>query len=475
MTSSFNDTDPMKRILIDDGNTDDGTGSRSSSGSELSTKSKGDETAITTFTTDSFETTVVFSDEKYDAFQNHDENFEIDVESCTEKSIGRHVDARTTEEVILFGYDLSKFSPIAQFMICASGVFFFAILYAYLQELIQIHIAGRQFALFLGACQFAGYAFWSAILARLRTWRLRRTNNVHYHLVNRTGHDDGNESMSNIPTKPPLLNYIALAIIRAIDLGLTNLSMRYVNYPAKTLIKSSRVIFTMLMGIVIGGKKYSSIDYVMVIMLVCGLSLFLHADMNSDAIFHPIGVCMLITSLSLDGTVSNSSEVMMNRHRLGHDEFQMKLFFISFIIMSLAAYQTNEIQSGIQFFFFTNGAMDELENPMIEQDSYSWSIRGKSLVLFLFSTLGVFGGSCACAITKRFGALAMSITTTTRKACTLFLSFALFPNVCTIEHIVGVFIFVMGLLLKGGLCNQETATKTCTMFRTYFPKLGIRK
>ena len=65
----------------------------------------------------------------------------------------------------------------------------------------------------------------------------------------------------------------------------------------------------------------------MVGMLVCGLSLFLHADMKSNAVFHPIGVVMLITSLALDGTVSNWSEILMNRHRLGPDEFQKKSFF----------------------------------------------------------------------------------------------------------------------------------------------------
>ncbi len=72
--------------------------------------------------------------------------------------------------------------------------------------------------------------------------------------------------------------------------------MKYLNYPAKTLIKSSRVIFTMLLGLVIGKKKYKRTDYIMVIMLVVGLALFLHADMHTSAVFHPIGVAMLVSS-----------------------------------------------------------------------------------------------------------------------------------------------------------------------------------
>jgi len=366
-------------------------------------------------------------------------------------------------------------------VICASGVFFFNLLYGYLQELIQIQIAGRQFAIFLGACQFAGYAFWSAVLSALRTWRLRRKRKLYRKssFACRSYDDDYESTVpilnrkdnvleTNVASKtsetstPPFFGFLALAIIRAIDLGLTNLSMRYLNYPAKTLIKSSRVIFTMVMGIIIGGKKYGGTDYVMVVLLVFGLSLFLHADMNSNAIFHPLGVLMLVTSLSLDGTVTNWSEVIMNRHNMGQDGFQMKLYIFSFLIMTLASFQADELVSGVQFFFRTPGTMEEFETNV----ESSWSIQDKVLTLFFFSTFGIFGGSCACAITKRFGALTMSVTTTTRKAATIFLSFAMFPNACTTEHITGVLIFVMGLLLKGGVCGGFELSKLTTYVRT---------
>jgi hypothetical protein len=95
-------------------------------------------------------------------------------------------------------------------------------------------------------------------------------------------------------SKPSYLMYIALALVRAIDVGMTNGAMHFLNYPAKVLLKSSRVIFTMMFGIVIGKKRYSVIDYCMVGTIVLGLSIFLHADSRSDAMFHPIGVCMLV-------------------------------------------------------------------------------------------------------------------------------------------------------------------------------------
>lgn len=67
--------------------------------------------------------------------------------------------SKAHDPLILFGLDLSSQPPAVQFFLCSCGVFAFTIVYGYLQELLAVHIAGRKFALFLAACQFAGYAF----------------------------------------------------------------------------------------------------------------------------------------------------------------------------------------------------------------------------------------------------------------------------------------------------------------------------
>lgn len=180
--------------------------------------------------------------------------------------------------VYLFGKDLSNYSPNVQFATCTAGVFTFNVLYGYLQELLAIHIAGRRFGLFLAACQFAGYAFWAQILSRL------------------------NQPAGSYkkPLQAPPGKFIGLSLLRAFDLAVTNSAMMFLNYPAKTLIKSCRVVFTMLMGVLIRNKRYKMRDYAAVFTLVIGLIIFLHADSNTSAVFHPYGVALLVSqSLSL--------------------------------------------------------------------------------------------------------------------------------------------------------------------------------
>jgi hypothetical protein len=73
--------------------------------------------------------------------------------------------------------------------------------------------------------------------------------------------------------------------------------MQYINYPAKTLMKSSRVVFTMLFGVCITHKRYNCTDYSIVLCMVLGLVIFMHADANSSAVFQPAGVIMLVCSI----------------------------------------------------------------------------------------------------------------------------------------------------------------------------------
>ena len=96
-------------------------------------------------------------------------------------------------------------------------------------------------------------------------------------------------------SRPKLRSYILLSVIRAVDVGMTNGAMRYLNYPMKTLIKSSRVAFTMVGGIVIGTRQYSRDQYITVVLLVLGLCIFIHADMHTSSVFHPLGIVMLVS------------------------------------------------------------------------------------------------------------------------------------------------------------------------------------
>ncbi len=343
------------------------------------------------------------------------------------------------QKILALGVDISHLSRKYQFITLASGVFGFSLLYGYLQELISVTLCNRQLGLYIGMMQFMGYAIWSRIL----------NSHVEKKIKNANGHDDQQNHNKN-KKEVPIKYYILLAILRAIDSCLTNMSMAYLNYPAKTLMKSSRVVFTMLFGTLVGRKKYKMIDYMIVMLMVSGLVIFMHADAKSSAVFHPIGIVMLTTSLMCDGLVSNMSERIMNQYNVGQDEFIYKLYSIALVGILAGAIARGDLWEGTRY-LLSPGTYGEI----LEGRDATWSVSGKIIAIVLFASTGFFGSSCSALITKEFGALTMSITSTARKATTLFLSFALFNNVCTMEHIGGIVLFIVALVVKSFRASRK--------------------
>ena len=395
---------------------------------------------------------------------------------------GKGTDTDHREQILVLGIDISHLSRKKQFIYCAGGVFFFSLLYGFLQELISVTLCCRQLGLFLAVAQFSGYTFWSYLLreyvnekqARHRRRSMRMTadgggsnaleldggthgespsakcwrngSSIVRSIFRGGGKSPsagkkGPQGKGSIPV--PIATYLGLSILRAIDLGATNLAMQYVNYPAKTLMKSARVVFTMLFGVIVAKRRYQLGDYAVVMIMVAGLALFMHADANSSAVFQPFGIMLLVLSLSCDGAISNVSENLMNQFGVGQDEFIFRLYSIATLAILAAATFKGDMTEGARFLFLP-GTYDEINNG----EEPTWSVAGKIFVVVLFSTMGFFGSSCSAAITKHFGALTMSITSTARKATTLFLSFAFFNNVCTLEHIGGIVLFITALIMK---------------------------
>ncbi len=199
-------------------------------------------------------------------------------------------------------------------------------------------------------------------------------------------------------------------------------------------------------------------DYMVVLLMVSGLIIFMHADSNSSAIFQPIGIIMLTVSLCCDAVLTNLSERIMNQYNVGQDEFIYKLYSIALVGIVGAAAVRGDLLEGTRY-ILSPGTYSEV----MEGAEPTWSVHQKIIAIILFSSTGFLGSSCSALITKEFGALTMSITSTARKATTLFLSFALFTdNVCTKEHIEGICLFIAALIGKSIRASRRSHGRICS-------------
>ena len=146
-------------------------------------------------------------------------------------------------------------------------------------------------------------------------------------------------------------------------------------------MKSTRVIFTMIFGILFLKKRYGIQDYGIVGLMVAGLGMFMHADSKSSAVFQPLGIVMLTISLLCDGAISNLSEALMNQYEVGQDEFIFRLYSIATFFIFIAAAMKGDLRDGMAY----------LTRPgTLEETNERWT-HGQYLALF--STTGLLGSS----------------------------------------------------------------------------------
>lgn len=177
-----------------------------------------------------------------------------------------------------------------------------------------------------------------------------------------------------------------------------------------------------------------------------------------------------------DGAITNMSEKIMTQYGVGQDEFIFRMYSIALVAIVGAAAAKGDLTAGMLWILQPGTYEEQLNNVPVSDRA--WSSGGKICALLLFSSMGFFGSSCAAAITKNFGALAMSITSTARKATTLFLSFLIFDNECTVQHVFGILIFMASLTAKSVRRKNTKKKKVDRMEGNGLPsdmELGITK
>ncbi|CAN0084987.1 unnamed protein product [Ectocarpus sp. 6 AP-2014] len=305
----------------------------------------------------------------------------------------------------VLGVEIGHLPQSQQVTLLVGGVFFFLLIYGYMQEYLVVKIFERKFGLFMTFLQFFGYATCAA---------LRR--GVHRETVR----------------KVPLRIYFGLGFLQAVMQGLTNVSMMYLNYPAKVLFKSSRMVPIMCFGVVWQGKRYSMRDCLVVCFIVTGLATFMNAETRSSAESDTpcslLGILCISLALVIDAANINMQEEVMNEYASCQDELIMFSYLCGTVYVASYCVFSGELISGFMFL--------HEKGP-------------RALVaVMLYCGAGFLGGSCAVALTKKFGALHSAITTTARKAVTLMLSFAYFQKAFTPQHLVGATVFMIGLMTK---------------------------
>ncbi|GFY58171.1 solute carrier family 35 member B1 [Trichonephila inaurata madagascariensis] len=193
----------------------------------------------------------------------------------------------------------------------------------------------------------------------------------------------------------------------------SNMALQHVNYPTQVVGKSCKPIPVMILGVLIGKKKYPLAKYFYVFMIVVGVCLFVYKDKpatpeaDEGAALLGMGEILLLISLTLDGITGAIQDRMRAEYqsKSGHMMYSTNLY--STFILGIAVFVTGEIWGFLQFV-----------------EKYPYIIYN----MLGFSIMSALGQVFIYLVVSEFGPLLCSIITTTRKFFTVLGSVFLFGN-----------------------------------------------
>lgn len=337
----------------------------------------------------------------------------------------RRIDANT-RPLVLFGIDMTNWSPIIQYLVLFGGLILFMCLYGYYQELVIYGWFDRKLSVFSTFLHFLGCSVFAQIQRNLSF----RPN------VLKNGSEIGTHpchfcSMGNAPTKLAIFYYSLLVLVRAGGQGMSNLSMTQINYPAKVLFKSANPVVTMIIGVTFLRKTYPLRDYLVVILLVIGLYIFIAGDATESPSSTRLGIIYVVISMFGSAGVPMIQEHCMMAYNASIEDLLYHCYVGSTVLTLVVSVALGEFGTGVMF-LVKSGSV------------HTW------LLMAGFCTFGYVGNNFSAALTLQYGALVNGISNTFRKAVTIALSFLMFPerNILTSQKLFGTIIFFAGLLIR---------------------------
>lgn len=224
----------------------------------------------------------------------------------------------------------------------------------------------------------------------------------------------------------------------------SNEALQHVSYPTQVIGKSIKPVPVMILGVLLAGKRYRSIKYAAILMIVTGIVLFMKKDhvakeSNNDKPLIGFGEILLLLSLAADGLTGAVQDKMNSQHRTDPHQMMYNMNFWSTLYLAVAILGSGEI---VEFLVFVSKYQSVLGYMAL------LSVCGSVGQHFIFSTI------------TAFGPLRCSLVTTTRKFFTVLGSVFLFNNPISSKQWIGVALVFIGLAIDSKYGKEIKKSET---------------
>jgi UDP-galactose transporter B1 len=204
----------------------------------------------------------------------------------------------------------------------------------------------------------------------------------------------------------------------------SNEALKFVSYPTQAVGKSCKMVPVMLMGVILGTKKYGFMDYFNVVLITAGIVMFNLAKSKSGGENSSVGLALLFTSLVLDGTTGSVQEGIQGKHKTTSTQMMFLCNFWAIIFAGGACIAQGQLEPALAFV---------ANNPDFQTKLAIFSLASALGQNFIFLTI------------QWFSALTCSTITTTRKFFTVLASVFYYGHTLKQQQWVGTGLVFLGI------------------------------
>ncbi|PIO65676.1 UAA transporter family protein, partial [Teladorsagia circumcincta] len=163
-------------------------------------------------------------------------------------------------------------------------------------------------------------------------------------------------------------------------------ALKYVSFPTQTICKTSKVVVTMLMGLVLRGQRYTWQEWICGGAVGIGASLFLLSSDRSrkeGVVTSVSGMLLMIGYLLFDSyTLNYQKKLFDKKPKISKYQMMMGVNVFSAILCAVSLLEQGTLFSSIDF---------ALEHDHFFRDVFFLSLSGATGQLFIYSTIEKFG------------------------------------------------------------------------------------
>lgn len=207
----------------------------------------------------------------------------------------------------------------------------------------------------------------------------------------------------------------------------SNEALKFVSYPTQAVGKSCKMIPVMLMGVILGTKKYGFMDYFCVALITAGIVMFNLAKSKAGGENSTVGLALLFASLVLDGTTGSVQEGIQGKHKTSSTQMMFLCNFWAIVFAGAACVAQGQLEPALAFV---------ANNPDFQ------------VKLGIFSLASALGQNFIFLTIQWFSALTCSTITTTRKFFTVLASVFYYGHTLKQQQWYGTALVFIGIFVN---------------------------